>query len=213
MQTKAKQFEVSFVNLAMEAGNNNAGWFDLSIQAPDVFGPCCFDKGKDNDDYVALKETVESGLYQKHYREALPKIKRLAKGETPTAKDREVRERLAKVRGECSVYINRMAGYFRQANEIEADRKVRTLKDWAKGQLIALQGKPATEKRKAVPATVSGGIPNELVDLLKVLAEVEGYGTMQDYRTRVVRAHAEVKARQVIAKAATKSSRKVSVAA
>jgi hypothetical protein len=40
------------------------------------------------------------------------------------------------------------------------------------------------------------------VELLKVLAEIESAGTMQEWRERVIKSHAEVAARKAIKQAA-----------
>jgi hypothetical protein len=202
----AKGFETKFLELFGNDAERECQWLEMSMVAPNVFGPSCFDKSKDENgwspDYLALKGTLEHALYFKAYKQAFPEVKRLAKGEIPTARDAEIRENLLKVRGSASHYINEMGKYFARANAVEqAPRKLPTLAAWAASAHTALAGKVETVKSKAVAPKIQGAAPQCLLDLLAILTLVdakESASAMQAWREQQGKEAAHVAAVTVI---------------
>lgn len=112
MTTAIKAFEQAFIANLTASTESEAKWFELSLEAPSIFGNLCFDKG--SDDYQALRDVTMSAYAH-------------TQGGMPTAPDRkdksakanEAREKRKAISTTASVYIGRMAGYFSKANGIE----------------------------------------------------------------------------------------------
>ena len=120
MQTQAKQFEVSFINLITATTDSDSKWLDLALEAPTVFGVQCFDKG--TDDFEALRGTCLAAYAQTQG--GLP--------DAPNRKDKsakadEVREKRKAISSAVSTYVGRMRSYWAKANDVEFEKPAQTL--------------------------------------------------------------------------------------
>ena len=127
MTTAIKAFEQAFIANITASTESESRWFELSIEAPAIFGNLCFDKG--TDDYQALRDVTMSAYA--HTQGGMP--------EAPNRKDKsakanEAREKRKSISTTASVYIGRMAGYFAKANGIERVR-VQSLDKYLAGLL------------------------------------------------------------------------------
>ena len=136
MTTKVKVFELAFIKAITESTEADCKWLELSLEAPDVFGKQCFDKG--TDDYQALRDVTQSA-----YAETQGGMPVKPERKDISAKAMEAREMRQKITTVASVYMSRMAGYFAQANGIQRDKKKVTLEAWLKRILTQCKGKKA----------------------------------------------------------------------
>ena len=112
MTTAIKAFEQAFIANLTATTESEAKWFELSLEAPTIFGNLCFDKG--SDDYQALRDVTMSAYA--HTQGGMPVA---PDRKDKSAKANEAREKRKAISTTASVYIGRMSGYFAKANGIE----------------------------------------------------------------------------------------------